>query len=66
LPAATRVHMYVSRETANTRRLAERLGREVKRFSFAHVPEEGAQGTGSLLSARVLQVISTAVSSGPA
>jgi uncharacterized protein len=66
LPAATRVHMYVSRETADTRRLAERLGREVKRFSFAHVPEEGAQGTGSLLSARVLQVISTAVSSGPA
>ncbi len=63
LPRATRVHMYLSRETADSRALSSRLAREVKRFSFAHVPEEGASGSGSLLSSVVLRVIAAALSS---
>jgi pimeloyl-ACP methyl ester carboxylesterase len=62
LPKATRVHLYVGRETDETRRLATRLG-ELKRFTFEHVPEEGAKGSGNLLSNRILQAIGNALSS---
>jgi pimeloyl-ACP methyl ester carboxylesterase len=61
LPKATRVHLYVGRETDETRRLSSRLG-ELKRFTYEHVPEEGAKGSGNLLSNRILQAIGTALS----
>jgi len=63
LPAATRVHAYVGRETPDSLALSGRLKRELKRFSYQHVPEEGFKGSGNLLSNRILQVISGALSS---
>jgi hypothetical protein len=34
----------------------------LKRFTYEHVPEEGAKGSGNLLSNRILQAIGTALS----
>lgn len=61
LPAATRVHLYVGRETPDVRALAARLRGELRRFSFELVPEEGSRGSGALLSHRILQVIGAAL-----
>jgi pimeloyl-ACP methyl ester carboxylesterase len=63
LPTATRVHCYVGRETPESLAMSERLKRELKRFSYQHVPEEGFKGSGNLLSNRILQVIGAALSS---
>ena len=60
LPKATRVHLYVGRETKENMALRTRLD-SLRRFSYAHVPEEGVNGSGNLLSTRVLQVISSAL-----
>jgi hypothetical protein len=62
LPAATRVHMYVGRQTGETRALAARLQEHVKRFTHEFVPEEGRTGSGNLLSKRVLDAIGGALS----
>lgn len=62
LPAATRVHMYVGRQTGETRALSSRLGEHLKRFTFEFVPEEGREGSGNLLSKRVLDAIGGALS----
>jgi pimeloyl-ACP methyl ester carboxylesterase len=62
LPNATRVHLYVGRETHETRALSARLQAAIKRFSSDCVPEEGAKGSGALLSNRILQVIGGALS----
>ncbi len=61
LPSATRVHAYVGRETSETRALSARLTKDVKRFSYEYVPEEGIKGSGSLMSNRILHVISGAL-----
>jgi pimeloyl-ACP methyl ester carboxylesterase len=62
LPAATRVHMYVGRQTGETRSLASRLQEKLKRFTHEFVPEEGRTGSGNLLSKRVLDAIGGALS----
>jgi pimeloyl-ACP methyl ester carboxylesterase len=61
LPNATRVHLYVGRETQQTQALEQRLRAQLKRFTYEHVPEEGALGSGSLLSTKVLHVIAAAL-----
>jgi uncharacterized protein len=62
LPAATRVHMYVGRQTGETRALSSRLREHLRRFTFEFVPEEGRTGSGNLLSKRVLDAIGSALS----
>jgi pimeloyl-ACP methyl ester carboxylesterase len=60
-PAAARVHLYAGAETPGVTALAERLGREVRRFTYEHVPDEGAREGRHRLSHRVVQTIARAV-----
>ena len=62
LPNAVRAHLYVGLETPDNRALASRLEAELRRFSYACVLENGAKGSGSLLSTRILAAISGALS----
>jgi len=65
LPSATRVHLYVGRETPGVEALAARLRGEVRRFSYEVVPEAGSRGGGNLLSSRILRVIGAALAPEP-
>jgi pimeloyl-ACP methyl ester carboxylesterase len=64
LPNATRTHLFVGQSDTELEQLRQKLHENAKRFNFEMVTDDGAHGSGQLLSHQILLSISSALVAG--